>query len=35
MRATRKPASPTRLTTKAFFPAAAAAGFSNQKEISR
>ncbi|OFW62645.1 MAG: hypothetical protein A2135_11210 [Actinobacteria bacterium RBG_16_67_15] len=33
--ATMNPTSPTRLTTKAFFPAAAALSFSNQNEISR
>ena len=34
-RATRKPQSPMRLTMKAFFPAADAAGLTNQKLISR
>ena len=33
--AMRKPKSPIRLTMNAFFPAAAADGFSNQNEISR
>src|SRR6476620_582075 len=32
---TMKPQSPTRLVTKAFLPALALAGFSNQNEISR
>jgi hypothetical protein len=35
MRATMNPTSPTRLTMKAFLPAAAAVSRSNQNEISR
>ena len=35
MRATMKPTSPTRLTMKAFLPAAAAVSRSNQNEISK